>query len=479
MPSERERETMIRTIVVGAFATFDLMLLAYFLVINTIYLVFSVVSYLRLRQHRKRWTSRELGAVMRSPATPGISILVPAFNEAANVADSIRSLMFLNYPQYEVIVVNDGSTDNTLTEIVDNFELVRAPISFDEAVATKPVRGIYRSIASQDLTAIDKENGGKADAINAALNAARFPLVCVIDADSVLEEHALTRVVLPFIEHPDTVAVGGIVRLANGCKVDHGRVVEVGLPKTNLGTFQVVEYLRAFLAGRVALSAINGLMIISGAFGLFKREALLAVGGFKHDTVGEDMELVTALHKHYREARKPYRIVFQPDPVCWTEAPETFRGLARQRDRWQRGTLQVLSANWRMFGNPRYGVLGLFVVPYYVVFEGIGPIIELLGYVLTIVGVCFGLINWRFAELLFLAAVLYGAMISLASVILEEVSFRRYPRLSDLLVLGLYGVLENFGYRQLATWWRARGVFRFLRGHREWGTMTRKGFEKA
>ncbi|MCX6537822.1 MAG: glycosyltransferase [Acidobacteria bacterium] len=470
---------MFRIAIVDGFAAFDLMLLIYFLVVNTIYLVFSVVSYLKLRQHRLRWTSRELGVVMRSPATPGISILVPAFNEATNVAESVRSLMFLNYPQYEVIVVNDGSTDRTLAEVVENFDLVRAPISIEEVVATKPVRGIYRSIASQDLIAIDKENGGKADAINAGLNAARFPLVCVIDADSVLEEHALTRVVLPFIEHPDTVAVGGIVRLANGCKIDHGRVVEVGLPKTHLGTFQVVEYLRAFLAGRVALSAINGLMIISGAFGLFKREAIVAVGGFRQDTVGEDMELVADLHRFYREARKPYRIVFQPDPVCWTEAPESIRVLARQRDRWQRGTLQVLSRHWRMCGNSRYGVLGLFVMPYYVVFEGIGPIIEVLGYVLTVVGVCAGLIDWRFAELLFLAAVLYGAMISLASVILEEVSFRRYPRLGDLLVLGLYGVLENFGYRQMATWWRARGVFRFLRGHQDWGTMTRKGFEKA
>ena len=467
---------MLRLYTIAALETFDLILLAYFLTINTIYLIFSVMSYLVLRQHRRRWTSRELGAVMRSPATPGISILVPAFNEAANVADSIRSLMFLNYPLYEI---NDGSTDDTLAQVVDTFELVRAPASYQEAVATRPVRGLYRSLTSQDLTAIDKENGGKADAINAGLNAAKYPLVCVIDADSVLEEHSLTRAVLPFIEHPDTVAVGGIIRLANGCRVDQGRVVEIGLPQSHLATFQVVEYLRAFLAGRVALSSINGLMIISGAFGLFLRSAVAAVGGFSQDTVGEDMELVAKLHQHFRDAGTPYRIIFQPDPVCWTEAPETIRGLARQRDRWQRGTLQVLSRHWRLFGNPRYGVLGMLVMPYYVIFEGVGPIIELMGYVLTALGVYFGVINWRFAELLFLAAVLYGAMISLAAVILEEVSFRRYPRVGDLLWLSLYGVLENFGYRQMTTWWRVRGVFRFLRGNQEWGQMHRKGFEKA
>ncbi|MEK6629874.1 MAG: glycosyltransferase family 2 protein, partial [Acidobacteriota bacterium] len=214
-------------------------------------------------------------------------------------------------------------------------------------------------------------------------------------------------------------------------------------------------------------------------FGVFKREAVIAVGGFRQDTVGEDMELVTALHRYYRDARKKYRIVFQPDPVCWTEAPETFRGLARQRDRWQRGTLQVLSYHRKMFLNPRYGLLGMLVMPYYVIFEGIGPIIELAGYLLTILAVSFGLIDWKFAELLFMVAVLYGTMISLASVILEEVSFRRYPRLSDLLWLSFYGVIENFGYRQLSTLWRVRGVFRFLGGNQSWGKMTRKGFGNA
>lgn len=469
----------MRTLVIDALIVFDLLLLAYFLTINTIYLVFSVAAYLHLRHHRRRWTARELGAVMRSPATPGISILVPAYNESANVVESVRSLLFLNYPQYEIVVVNDGSTDETLAVLVEAFELLRAPASHNQVVGTKTVRGVYRSILGQEVTVIDKENGGKADAINAGLNAARYPLLCVIDADSVLEEHSLTRAVLPFIENPHTIAVGGIVRLANGCQVDHGRVVTVGLPASHLARFQVVEYLRAFLAGRVALSLVNGLLIISGAFGVFSRKAVVEVGGFRQDTVGEDMEMVARLHRHYRLKKEPYRIVFQPDPVCWTEAPEKFGSLARQRDRWQRGTLQVLSFHWPMLLNPRYGVLGMFVMPYYLVFEGIGPIVELLGYVLTIAAAWYGLIDWSFAELLFLAAVLYGAMISLASVILEEASFRRYPRLADLLTLALYGVIESFGYRQLTTWWRVVGVFRFLRGRQDWGTMKRKGFETA
>ena len=470
---------MLRDTVARALVYFDLGVLAYFLAINTLYLVFSVVAYLHLRQHRKRWTARELGAVVRSPATPGISVVAPAYNEEATVEESLRSLLLLNYPQFEVVLVNDGSKDRTLQVVIDKFELVRAPAAYAEPLPTQPVRGVYRSLANRDLVVIDKQNGGKADAINAGVNAARFPLVCVIDADSLLEDHALTRAVLPFIEDPDTVAAGGIVRIANGCTVERGRVTDVTLPTSALARFQVVEYLRAFLAGRVAQSAANALLIISGAFGIFKRDALLAIGGFNHDTIGEDMELVTRLHRVYRERQQRYRIVFQPDPVCWTEAPESRTVLARQRNRWQRGTLQVLSYHRHMLFNPRYGVVGLFAMPYYLLFEALGPVIEMAGYVVTFVAIPLGLLDVRFAQLLFLSAVMYGTMISLLSVVLEEISFRRYLRVSDLLTMVLFGFLENFGYRQLTTWWRLQGVVDFLRGKQGWGAMTRKGFAQA
>lgn len=469
----------MRAVLVRALVAVDLLLLSYFVAINTIYLVFSVIAYVKLRHHRRRWTARELNAVIRSPATPGISVLVPAYNEAANVVESVRSLLFLNYPRYEVIVVNDGSKDDTLGVLVRAFDLVRAPTSHQPLVATKDVRGVYRSLQGQDLVVIDKENGGKSDAINAGLNAARHELICVIDADSVLEEHALTRGVLPFIEQPHTVAVGGIIRLANGCRVDHGRVAEVALPASPIARFQVVEYLRAFLAGRTALSELNGLLIISGAFGIFRRQAVVDVGGFLQKTVGEDMEMVTKLHRHFRERGAPYRIVFQPDPVCWTEAPEDLKTLANQRDRWQRGTLQVLQMHRSMLLNPRYGTLGLVILPYYLVFEGVGPVIEALGYGLTLLAAALGLVDWSFAWLLFLAAVVYGAVISVTSIVLEEASFRRYPRWTDLMVLAAFGVAENLGYRQISTWWRVRGVYRFLTGAQDWGAMTRKGFERT
>jgi cellulose synthase/poly-beta-1,6-N-acetylglucosamine synthase-like glycosyltransferase len=458
---------------------FDLGVLAYFTVINTLYLVFSVVAFFALVQHRRRWTPRALDVVMRSPATPAISVIAPAYNEEATIEQSLRSLLLLNYPQFEVVVVNDGSKDKTIATMVAAFGLMRAPVAYPQPLETKPVQQLYRSLDNPELVVIDKVNGGKADAINAGINAARYPLVCVIDADSILEPEALMRAALPFVENPDTLATGGIIRIVNGCTVEAGRVTRVGLPDSWLARFQVVEYLRAFLSGRVFMSAVNALLIISGAFGIFRREAVIEVGGFRHDTIGEDMEIVARLHRRWRDTNRPYRVVFQPDPVCWTEAPETRKILASQRNRWQRGTCQVLSYHMAMMGNPKYGSVGWFAMPYFLVFEAAGPLIEVSGYVVTVVAIMFGLIDVVFAQLLFLAAVVFGAMISLMSVLLEEMSFRRYPKIRQLLWLAAIGVIENFGYRQLTTYWRLRGTIDFVRKKQGWGVMTRKGFAKT
>ncbi len=460
----------------AAIAVFEMAILAYFLVLNTLYLLFSVVAYVQLRHHRHRWTARDLEAVMHSSATPAISIVVPAFNEEATLTSSVQALLLLNYPQFEVIIVIDGSTDGTLEVAARAFELMPAPASHAQPIATELVRGIYRSLAHPDLVLIDKANGGKADALNAGINAARYPLVCIIDADSLLEEHALSRTVLPFIEDPDTIAAGGIVRIANGCRVERGRVTEVRLPDSHLARFQTVEYLRAFLAGRVAHSAVNGLLIVSGAFGLFKREALVEVEGFRTDTIGEDMEIITRLQQFYRQRRRRFRIVFQPEPTCWTEVPESLHVLGGQRNRWQRGTLEVVGFHRRMLFNPSYGVVGLVAMPYFLIFEAVGPAVEAAGYVLTVAAVPLGLLDVRFAQLFFLAAVVYGTLLSVAAVALEELSFRRYPRIADLLILSAYGVLENFGYRQLTTWWRLKGMFDYFRGNTAWGRSVRKGF---
>lgn len=457
---------------------FGLLALAYFVASNSLYLLFAAVAAIDLRRHRRRETRSDFGVLRRSPATPGISIVVPAYNEEATVVDSVHSLLALDYPTHEVIVVSDGSTDGTLRAARVAFDLVRFDLTGEQALPSQPVRAVYRSLAHTNLTVVDKGNGGKADTLNAGINLARYPLVCVVDADSLLEEQALLRAVQPFVEDPATMAAGGIVRVANNCVVQRGRVLVARLPRRILPMFQSVEYLRAFLAARVALSRLGGLLIISGAFGLFRRDLLVEVGGFATDTVGEDMEIVTRLHRVCRETRRPYRVVFRADPVCWTQVPTSPRMLASQRNRWQRGTLEVLSTHAAMFGNPRYGAVGVIAMPYYLVFEGLAPVIECLGYAGMVTALAFGALDWRFAELFFLTAVVYGSFVSVAAVLLQEASRLRILSLGELTKLVLVSIMENFGYRQAMAWWRLRGTLDFLRGERAWGTIRRRGFRR-
>jgi cellulose synthase/poly-beta-1,6-N-acetylglucosamine synthase-like glycosyltransferase len=323
---------------------------------------------------------------------------------------------------------------------------------------------------------LDKENGGKADALNAALAAAAYPFVCAIDADAMLEEDALIRVAKPMLDDPQLVAAaGGIVRIANGCRVDHGRVVEVGLPRSPLATLQVVEYFRAFLVGRMGWSSLQSLLIISGAFGLFRRSLVEAVGGWRTDTVGEDVELVVRLHRYLRDRGEEYRIEFVPDPVCWTEAPEDLRTLGGQRRRWQRGLAETL---WRHRGvllRPRYGVLGLVAFPYFVVFELLGPLIQLVGLPVTIYAFATGRLSFAFLIGFLVVSLLLGLLLSVAALALEEFSFRRHPSTRDVVRLLVFSVFENIGYRQLNDYWRLLGFVDLARRKRSWGAQQRRG----
>jgi cellulose synthase/poly-beta-1,6-N-acetylglucosamine synthase-like glycosyltransferase len=327
---------------------------------------------------------------------------------------------------------------------------------------------------------VAKENGGKADALNAGVNAARFPLFCAIDADAILERDALLRVVKPFMDRPrETVASSGIVRVVNGCTVRDGTVTEIHAPRNHLAVLQVVEYLRAFLTSRTGWSRIRSLFVISGAFGVFKRDAVLQVGGYRTDTVGEDMDLVLRLHRMCRERHERYRIVFIPDPVVWTEAPQNLSTLRRQRNRWHRGLLECLWASRRMIGRPKYGPVGLLGLPYNLVFEALGPLIEVCGYGILIVSVTLGIVNAHFVALFFLLAVGYGVFLSVAAVLLDQARVGRHGSPRDLARLLLFTVVENFGYRQLQALWRVQATFDFLRKKQGWGEMPRIGFESG
>jgi len=451
-------------------------IIGYLFTLSTIYFVLLLVGFFEMMRHRFAYRDSDENRVLEaSPLVPPVSILAPAYNEATSICESVRAMLGLTYPEYEVIVINDGSKDDTLKLLIEEFHLYRSARFFNHTIPGKPVRGVYESMDPIPLVVVDKENGGKADALNVGINVARYPLVCAADCDSLLESDALLRVARPFLEEPERMlAVGGIVRVANGCQVAGGRVLKVDLPRSWIVRCQVVEYLRSFLGGRVAFSAFNSLLIISGAFGLFSKKAVLAVGGYRTDTVGEDMELIVRLHRWARDRKMDYRIVFQPDPVCWTEVPESLKILKRQRNRWQRGSFETFWIHKDMICRPKYGALGMFAFPYFILFETFGPLVELLGYALTTLGLMLNMFDLQVVYLFFLAAVAYGMILSTASVILE-LSTKRYPQVRNLLTLIGASLIENLGFRQLLTFWRALAFIDLMRGKKSWGAMERKG----
>jgi cellulose synthase/poly-beta-1,6-N-acetylglucosamine synthase-like glycosyltransferase len=472
----------MKELLIGAyyllFNRFEYFIIIYLAAINTTYFLLMVMGFFVVRRHHRGLTASEMRSLFRSSLLPSVAVLAPAYNESATIRQSVRAMLALHYPDHEVIVINDGSRDDTLKILIEEFHLYRSSRQPLGRLATRgPILGIYESRDPIRLVVVDKANGGKADALNAGLNVARSDLVAAVDSDSLLEPDALLQVARPFLMDPETVAVGGIIRVANGCTVTDGKVTSIGLPASWIARFQVVEYLRAFLGGRVAFSFMNSLLLISGAFGLFRRWAAIEAGGFEVSTVGEDMELVVRLHHRHRMLKLPCKVVFVPDPVCWTEVPESLKTLSRQRNRWQRGTAETLWLHRGMICNPRYGLVGLFGLPYFAVFEMFGPVVELLGYVFTLTGLLLGLIPGATAALFFTVSIAFGILLSISAILLEEFTLRRYPSPGDVLRLLMAAVLENFGYRQITTLWRARGLIDALRGKKGWGVMERRGFK--
>lgn len=409
-----------------------------------------------------------------------ITIIVPAHNEELTITHNVRSLLALGYPSIELLVVNDGSTDKTLDVMRSTFGLEPAVRDAQMILTHKLVRGIYTTPTEQRLVVIDKENGGKADAMNCAINFARSPLVCVIDADSLLEPDSLLRAVRYFVDDPErTVAVGATVRVANGCRIERGHVIEVELPRNLLALFQTLEYLRAFLMGRLGWSAVDLSMVVAGAFGIFRRQTLLDVGGYSLNTVGEDMELIVKIHRYMRDHGLAYRVLFVPEPICWTEAPETLRQLGRQRARWARGAIETFFTHWDMALNPRYGRIGSVGLFNMFLVDVLGPPVEILGYILCPAMWSLGILATDYFLAFLAVTVSFGIAISAGSLALEELELRRYPRARDLLVLFVVAVVENFGYRQLNNLWRLRGWWQYLRGTKGWGVQTRQGFKRS
>lgn len=439
------------------------------------YLFMLTVSLFQVRKNYQLDDTEPYEDLLDVSYSKPLSILVPAYNESLGIVASVRSLLSIEYPQYEIIVINDGSKDDTMEKLIEAFQLKKIKKIVKQKLITKEVKGIYQSSIIDYLYVIDKENGGKSDALNVGINLCSYPYFCSVDGDSILERDAFLKVMKPIIDSDgDVIASGGSVRIANGSHIENGSIMKVGLSKNPLVIMQVIEYLRAFLVGRIGLSRHNLLLIVSGAFGVFSKKWVIDAGGYSH-TVGEDMELVVRLHRYVKEKKANKKIVYVADPVCWTEAPEEITFLKRQRNRWHRGLFESLWMHRSMAFNPKYGSIGMVSMPYFILIEFLGPVVELAGYLFIILSFFLGGIYEELALLLFLLFVIYGSIYSMLAVLMEEWSLKRYPKARHIAVLFFYSLTETFWYRPLTVIWRCQGIMDVLRKKRGWGEMQRKG----
>jgi len=458
--------------------SFDVFFLLYLVALNGSQIVFLMLSAWEMARRRASQTPELDASTLSAETTPPVTIISPAHNEEATIVESVRGNLRVEYPQLQIIVVNDDSSDRTLELLKERFDLRPVSMVLHERIAAKRIRSIMQSRIDPRLIVVDKEHGGKADSLNVGLNLCRTPLVCCVDSDSILSRRGLLHLVEVLVQDDgNTIAVGGTIRLGNGCVVADGEIKRCTMPRNWLARFQAVEYLRAFLFARMGFNRLGSNLILSGAFGLFVREAVVDAGGYRTDTVGEDMELTVRLHAGMRRRGVRYRIQQIPETVCFTEAPESVAVLSRQRDRWQRGLFESLWRHRAMMLNPGYGSIGMIGFPFYVLFELLGPVIELCGYAWFAMTTILGVANPTFALLFAVIAVVWQFLISVETLALDQMYTKMYIGSKDRAFFLLAAFLETFGYRQLTLLARIRGLVRKFQGEKGWGRMVRKGFE--
>lgn len=465
---------------------FNYFCMAYSLLLTVVYLIQFIISIFKIKKDREVEVADDSERYADSDNLIPISLIIPANNEEENIVHNVRSLMKLNYPVFEIIVVNDGSKDRTHDEMVNTFNMKQIESSTKVAIETQEVQGVYYNSEYPNLLYIDKLNGGKSDALNAGINASSYPLFACLDADSRIEKDALLKLGSIFLKDSSTIVAGGFVRIANGSVVEDGEWREFKIPKLLVEKFQITEYFRSFLYGRVSWG--NALLIVSGAFGVFKKDAVIEVGGYKTNTVGEDMEIIVRLHHKYKQKlkkekkdkrrKRKYNIRFCPDAVCWTQGPMSLGDLRNQRRRWQVGLFDTLLSHFAMTFNPFYGTVGLLSMPYNWIFELFGAVVELFGYFIIPFSLLLGELNIFFFLIYLLLMVTIGSMLSIGGVILEQYTRKGCMSTKQALTLALYAILENFGYRQIIVFTRVQGIIRFRKLKNQWGNIKRKTFNE-
>lgn len=467
--------------ILGLLSTYHILMLLFVFAIMSSYILLSGISIVTMRRYLRENSFVDYQVILNSDMAPRLSLIAPAYNEQLSIEDNVQSLLSLNYSNYEIIVVNDGSKDNTLALLITAYELEAVDYLPQGELATKKVRQVYKSKkrSFKKLTVIDKENGGKGDALNVGINYSKNPYVVCIDVDCILEKDALLKLAKPYLELSDqrVIATGGVVRIANSCIAEGGRLTQIMAPEKLLPRIQVLEYLRAFLLGRMAWSKLNGLLLISGAFGMFDKDIAVKAGGYNTKTVGEDMELVVRMRRYMIEKGLPYNVFYIPDPICWTEAPETKSVFKKQRSRWTRGTMETLWIHKKMFFNPKYKVLGLLSVPYWTLFEYLAPILEVLGLLVTGYLIYSGLISWQLFVLIVVMVYFFAVMLSCLALLSEEYTYSQYTQFKDYRKLLWAAVIEPIYFHPLTLYAALLGNWEKIRGKNSWGDMKRTGFK--
>ena len=420
---------------------------------------------------RRNQLKNELGNDYYVP----VSILVPAHNEEVTIEATVKSLLALDYKLYEIVVVDDGSTDNTAQVLKDAFHMWRIDRPIQRRVPCQAEEEVYETRAWKvPITLVRKKKGGKADALNMGINVANYPYFLCIDADSVLQHDSLEKIARPVLEDPTVVAVGGSVRPCNGAEIANGRVVRYRMPRKLLACMQVLEYDRSFLASRILFDRFNGNIIISGAFGLFLKSVVIAAGGYDKDTMGEDMELAVKLHVYCRESQRPYRIRYVTDAICWTQVPERLRDLCRQRKRWHIGLFQSMMKHRNILANPKYGAVSFISYFYFLFYELFSPYIEVFGVLTTLLAFAVELINVPFMILFFGIYVVYAAILSLTAFFarVHTVDLKLY--LSDILKAVGLCVIEVTLLRFVMAWVRMTALIGYRKKKHTWGKIERQ-----